>query len=197
MSHKCVGAVRAEDLACPHPVGRFKKFVEIGMVGKRNRVVDTKSIFGTCIDGPAGDGKGRCSLQPGNSESFGRHRRGDHRMSGERFPVVLGKISQGDTALFINLADGMGVRMLQHGNAVIGQDPRDLLRFSEWIEVQDWRAVVGDRLLDQRDHLGDRLGSWGIRYSGCPNVDSIIRMSAFGNSQAAAVADSPSLKSPV
>ena len=75
----------------------------------------------------------------------------------ERLAIVTGKISERNAARLVNPTDGMDFRVLQDGNAVIGEDPRDFLRFAQGVEMQHRRAVSGESLADEFDEPGDRL----------------------------------------
>jgi hypothetical protein len=59
--------------------------------------------------------------------------------------------------LFVDAADLVDGRVLQDGDAGVGEDLGHLLRFAERVGVDDGRAAVGEGVANDGEELADRF----------------------------------------
>lgn len=172
--------------AINHPrrdaLDRLQQLVVVGMVGKRNGVVHPKPLFRPLIDRPA---RGRDTDLPADPFQVSGARRSDDYPAGDRVAGELLEVAELHAARLVHFADGVYVAVLQDGNALVGQQPRDLLSLAERVRL-DYRHGAGvESLTHQRKELVERLFAWrqpvvGMAVGGLDHQDVGVRQFGLG-----------------
>jgi hypothetical protein len=135
-------AVRAIDDARIDDLHGFEQFVEIGVIGKRNGVIDVEAVLRARIDRPAGHGE---TGLPPDAVEMAHIRRNDERLARLDVSLEQFEAAQWHAAMLVNFAHIENLAMLYDADAGGCQNLRHLLRLSQGVGQDDRRRFVLDR----------------------------------------------------